>query len=98
MRLRSREVLVGCIDLLGLSERELARSAGLSHATVNHLVTGRRHSCSASTAQAIEQALDCSTGTLFMPVGAEEGQLRCADPLRGGRSGPARLRRSGVAR
>lgn len=67
MLLRSRRALGDYIDLLGMSERELARSAGLSHSTVNHLVTGRRDSCSLRTAVAIERALDCPPGLLFAP-------------------------------
>lgn len=67
MQLRSRQALADYIDLLGLSERHVARSAGLSHSTVNHLVTGRRVSCSLRTAMAIERVLDCPPGLLFAP-------------------------------
>jgi len=67
MQLRSRRALADYIDLLGVSERQLARNAGLSHSTVNHLVTGRRSSCSLRTAVAIERALDCPPGLLFSP-------------------------------
>jgi DNA-binding Xre family transcriptional regulator len=67
MLLRSRRALGDYIDLLGVSEREVARSAGLSHSTVNHLVTGRRDSCSLRTAVAIERALHCPPGLLFAP-------------------------------
>jgi hypothetical protein len=45
MQLRSRDALVICLEATGMSERQLARVAGLSHATVNHLVTGRRTGC-----------------------------------------------------
>lgn len=65
MLLRSRTTLVECLEVSGLSERELARSAPLGHATVNHLVTGRRRSCSLTTAMAIERVFDVSPGTLF---------------------------------
>ena len=67
MQLRSRRALGDYIDLLGISERQLARNAGLSHSTVNHLVTGRRDSCSLQTAVAIERALGCPPGLLFAP-------------------------------
>lgn len=67
MRLRSRRALADYIDLLGISERQLSRTAGLSHSTVNHLVTGRRDSCSLATAVAIERALGCPAGLLFAP-------------------------------
>jgi len=66
MRLRSRAVLVACLELARLSERELARRAGLSHSTVNHLCSGRRASCSRASAAAIERALDVEQGKLFV--------------------------------
>ena len=65
MRVRDRAVLAGYLGLLGLSERGLAMSAGLSHSTVNHLVSGRRATCSAATAAAIERTLRCPPGLLF---------------------------------
>ena len=40
MQLRSRDALIVCLEATGMSERKLARVAGLGHATVNHLVTG----------------------------------------------------------
>ena len=67
MQLRSRRALGDYIDLLGMSEREVARTAGLSHSTVNHLITGRRDTCSLRTAVAIEHVLDCPPGLLFAP-------------------------------
>ncbi len=54
MQLRSRDALVICLEATGMSERQLARMAGLSHATVNHLITGRRTGCTLATAHAIE--------------------------------------------
>lgn len=65
MQLRSRDALVICLEASGMSERQLARVAGLSHATVNHLVTGRRTGCTMATARAIEKALGVGEGTLF---------------------------------
>ncbi len=77
MQLRNRRALADCLDLLGVSEREVARIAGLSHSTVNHLVTGRRSNCSPTTAVAIERALDCEPGLLFTPDGeADRATLR----------------------
>jgi len=67
MQLRSRAALIQCLEIAGVSERELARRAGLGHATVNHLITGRRTSCSLSTARAIERALEVGEGALFKP-------------------------------
>lgn len=72
MLLRSRKTLVECLEVSGLSERELARSAPLGHATVNHLVTGRRSSCSLTTAMAIERVFDLSPGTLFSAESHQE--------------------------
>ena len=65
MQLRSRDALVICLEATGMSERQLARVAGLSHATVNHLITGRRTGCTMRTARAIETALGVGEGTLF---------------------------------
>jgi plasmid maintenance system antidote protein VapI len=67
MRLRSRELLRECIAVQGISERSVAARAGLAHSTVNHLVSGRRDTCSAQTARALEGALGCSPGLLFAP-------------------------------
>ncbi len=66
MRVRSRLIFVALIDDADVSERELARRAGLSHATVNHLMTGRRSHCTLETAVAITRALGCPVGTLFV--------------------------------
>jgi DNA-binding CsgD family transcriptional regulator len=65
MQLRSREAFVICLEASGMSERQLARVAGLSHATVNHLITGRRTGCTLATAVAIEATLGVGPGTLF---------------------------------
>jgi transcriptional regulator with XRE-family HTH domain len=67
MQLRSRRMLREYISLLGLSARAFAARAGLSHSTINHLLTGRRSTCSERTATAIEQALNCPPGLLFAP-------------------------------
>jgi transcriptional regulator with XRE-family HTH domain len=66
MRLRNRQVLLACLELARLSERELARRAGISHSTINHLCTGRRNSCSRASATAIERALEVEEGKLFV--------------------------------
>jgi len=65
MRVRSSLRLQGHLNYLGVSERELARQAGLSHATVNFLVHGTRLTCSRPTAEAIERALQVDPGELF---------------------------------
>lgn len=66
MRLRSRELLAQLVDGTGLSERELARRAGLGHATLNHLLTARRQTCSPATALALSAALLCPPVVLFV--------------------------------
>jgi len=66
MKLRSREMLKQYLLMKGVSGRGLAAQAGLSHSTVNHLITGRRAGCSERTGRAIETALDCPPGLLFV--------------------------------
>lgn len=66
MRLRNRLVLGAFVDNAGMSEREVVRRADLSHSTVNHLITGRRTTCTLTTALAIAQALQCPIGALFI--------------------------------
>ena len=67
MRVRDIEALRAYLRLLGVSERKLAARAGVAHATVNHLVSGRRAGCSEQTARAIESALACPRGLFFEP-------------------------------
>jgi transcriptional regulator with XRE-family HTH domain len=67
VRVRDSNALRAYLRLLGLSERALASRAGVAHATVNHLVSGRRTSCSERTAAAIEAALACPPGLFFEP-------------------------------
>jgi transcriptional regulator with XRE-family HTH domain len=74
MHLRSRDTLIVCLEATGMSERQLARVAALGHATVNHLVTGRRTRCSLATARAIEAALGCAAGTLFEETDLEDAR------------------------
>lgn len=65
MHIRSQTMLADYIRLLGLSERGFAARCGLSHSTINHLITGRRSSCSPQTAAIIESVLGCPPGLLF---------------------------------
>ena len=65
MRIRDLTTLRAYLRLLGWSERALAERAGVGHATVNHLLSGRRSRCSPSTARAIERALACPPGLFF---------------------------------
>lgn len=67
MRVRDRDAIKAYLRLLRMSERRLAARAGVGHATVNHLLSGRRVTCSDRTAHAIEAALDCPQGLFFEP-------------------------------
>jgi len=70
MRVRDRDTLRGFVRLLHLSERGLAAEAGVGHATVNHLLSGRRETCSLETARAIEHVLGCADGVFFERIDA----------------------------
>jgi len=63
MLLRNRAFFASLVGQVGISERELGRRAGLSHSTVDHLVTGRRTSCSAATAIEFRVWVSSSTRT-----------------------------------
>lgn len=65
MWVRDLLTLRAYLRLLGWSQRALAERAGVGHATVNHLLSGRRATCSRHTATAIEQALACPSGLFF---------------------------------
>jgi transcriptional regulator with XRE-family HTH domain len=67
VRVRDPGALRAYLGLLGLSERALAVRAGVGHATVNHLLSGRRTGCTQRTAAAIEAALACPPGVFFEP-------------------------------
>lgn len=67
MRVRDPATLRAYLRLMGMSERALALRAGVGHATVSHLLSGRRGTCSRQTAQAIESALACPRGLFFEP-------------------------------
>lgn len=47
------------IEHLEMSQRSVALRAGISHSTLNHLITGHRDTCLEETARAIEHALGC---------------------------------------
>jgi transcriptional regulator with XRE-family HTH domain len=65
VQIRDAVAVRAYLRLLGLSERELAERAGVAHATVNHLLSGRRSGCTEHTAAAIEAALACPPGLFF---------------------------------
>jgi transcriptional regulator with XRE-family HTH domain len=65
VRIRDPVALRAYLRLLGLSDRALASRAGVGHATVSHLLSGRRQTCARSTARAIEAVLACPEGVFF---------------------------------
>lgn len=68
-RLRSQGKLIREMRYRGFNTgRSLAMAAGLKQGAVNHLVFGRRDTCSPETASAIEEALDLRPGTLFFAI------------------------------
>jgi plasmid maintenance system antidote protein VapI len=73
MRVRDRDALRSYLALLAVSERALAERAGLGHATVNHLISGRRATCSQATATAIEAVLGCPPGVFFASTNVIDG-------------------------
>jgi transcriptional regulator with XRE-family HTH domain len=97
VQVRDRHTLRAYLRLCGLSERGLAVRAGIGHATVNHLLAGRRETCSDQTARAIETVLGVPPGVFFeaipastRPVGVTVGAPGAARPRlrRGFGSGP----------
>jgi DNA-binding Xre family transcriptional regulator len=73
LRVRDPVAMRAYLRLLGVSERELAERAGVGHATVNHLLSGRRSRCTERTAAAIEAALGCPPGLFFEPAARLSG-------------------------
>jgi hypothetical protein len=57
----------------------LARSADLSHSTVDNLVTGRRKYCSPETVRALENALRAEPASLFMELSGNGAELGVKD-------------------
>lgn len=71
MQLKSHKLLVDFMKHQKLSGRALAKKAGLKPAVVGHLVRDpklptARQTCSPVTAAAIEEALGCPSGMLFV--------------------------------
>lgn len=67
VKLKSRRALVEYAEFHNLTGRALARKANLGPGIVGHLMSGRRNTCSLSTARALEEALGCPSGFLFEP-------------------------------
>lgn len=65
MQLISRKVLVDYMRHRRMTVRALAKEARVSTATVGHLRSGKRDTCSPETAHRIEEALNAPPGSLF---------------------------------
>lgn len=66
VRLKSLRALREFMEFQRLpSGYALAQKAGILPGTVNHLLSGKRNTCSLRTARAIEEALQCPPGFLF---------------------------------
>lgn len=50
-----------------ISERALARAAGVSHTTIRNYLDGVSKTCNAATAKKIEKALAVPKGAIFVP-------------------------------
>lgn len=68
VKLRSRRALHEYMEYHQLDTAyALAKKADILPGTAGHLVSGRRNTCSVRTARAIEEALACPPGFLFVP-------------------------------
>lgn len=70
MRLQSAEILrafVGPENTKKISGRKLARAIGCHPSFIDHLLMGRRRSCTPVVAQRISEVLEVPLEVLFMP-------------------------------
>jgi transcriptional regulator with XRE-family HTH domain len=65
VRIISHEALASYMSYRGLSVRELAMKTGIHRATIGHLRSGGRHTCTPESARAIAKALDVPVDILF---------------------------------
>ena len=66
MKLISRRVLRDYMKYRRVSIRELAEQCGVAKATIGHLHSGARDTCSSTTAAVIEESLNAPPGSLFV--------------------------------
>lgn len=84
VKLRSRRALLDYMDFHRLpTAYALAKKANILPGTAGHLVSGRRTTCSIRTARAVEEALACPPGFLFVEQMSEIGHDK---PQKGGRA------------
>lgn len=68
MKLTSRDTLRALMQQKGFSRRRLARYCGLAGSgMIDHLLDGRRSSCTPKLAENIAEALDVPLTLLFVP-------------------------------
>lgn len=67
VKLISAEALAQYMTFRGFTVRSLADRVDASRATIGHLRSGARRTCSPETAKRIERALDAPKGSLFVP-------------------------------
>ena len=65
VRLISHEALASYMTYRGYSVRELAMRTGIHRATIGHLRSGGRKTCSPENARSIAKALDVPVDMLF---------------------------------
>lgn len=69
MKLKDRDVLRAFVGpAKKMSGRRLAKYAEVHPSFIDHLLSGRRQSCTPRTAQLIAEALDVPLGVLFDPT------------------------------
>lgn len=67
VKLVSAQALRQYMEFRQETNRSLAAKAGVGPGIVGHLRSGKRTTCSPRVAQAIEEALACPPGFLFVP-------------------------------
>lgn len=67
MKLTSGKILRGLMDTKGLSNEDVARSAGVGRTFISALVNERRTSCTPTVAELIAERLEVPLEVLFVP-------------------------------
>jgi transcriptional regulator with XRE-family HTH domain len=74
MKLTSANTLRALMEQKAFSRRRLARYCGLAGTgMIDHLLAGRRTSCTPKLAERIAEALDVPLGVLFVPAMSNAG-------------------------
>lgn len=67
VKLISADAFLRYMLFRGETVRSLALKVGCSHQTIGHLRSGKRDTCSPTTARLIEKHLNAPPGSLFVP-------------------------------